>query len=71
VFLPVTSLARLSDSDLESHIANLETWLAFDFIDLTDAVRERDRRGRGGYALTPAAEAYIAQHQAARGRALL
>jgi hypothetical protein len=50
-------LAHLSDAQLEAHIANLDAWLALELEEARGAVAERDRRGRGGYVLTAAAEA--------------
>jgi hypothetical protein len=61
-------LAEMSDEDLEAHIAFLQYWLQFDQETVAIAVRERDRRGRGGYVLTAEAEDYLdlfAQREAA------
>jgi hypothetical protein len=49
----------LSDAQLDEHIEMLEQWLAFDEETIAVAVAERNRRGRGGYQLTEAAEAYL------------
>ena len=56
---PDPALAHLSDEQLDAHIAHLESWLAFELVDIAEAVRERIRRGRGALALSIAAEDYL------------
>lgn len=63
---PMRSASSLSDSALDAHLANLESWFAAELAEMSDAVAERDRRGRGGYVLTAEAEAYLADHAAGR-----
>jgi hypothetical protein len=52
--------AHLSDAQLDAHIDVFESYLQVDEAELAAAVTERMRRGRGGYELTEAAEAYLA-----------
>jgi hypothetical protein len=61
--------AHLSDAQLDAHIEVFEAYLQVDEAELADAVAERMRRGRGGYELTPAAEAYLASRGADEARA--
>ena len=53
------NLETLTDDQLDAHIGNLDSWLLFELADLTSAVEERERRGRGLFALTPEAERYL------------
>jgi len=61
-------LARLTDAQLDAHLANLDSWLEFDLADIGEALAEHDRRaaasGRPPYAFSTAIGDYLPRRRA-------